>query len=109
MSSRAKRAAAAQQSRPGETTVVGADAQPANDAGIDKFFIMAMAATGNPAVRFLHCLPAFHNRETAKGEEIFRKYGLDGMEVTDEVFDVLDSYADADETVGDTETGPFVG
>ena len=47
----------------------------------------AMAATGNPAVKFLHCLPAFHNRETTKGEEIFRKYGLDGMEVTDEVFE----------------------
>jgi ornithine carbamoyltransferase len=44
-------------------------------------------ATGNPAVKFLHCLPAFHNRDTTKGEEIFRKYGLDGLEVTDEVFE----------------------
>jgi ornithine carbamoyltransferase len=44
-------------------------------------------ATGNPAVKFLHCLPAFHNRETTKGEEIFQKYGLDGMEVTDDVFE----------------------
>jgi ornithine carbamoyltransferase len=43
--------------------------------------------TGNPKVRFLHCLPAFHNRETKVGEEIFEKYGLDGMEVTDEVFE----------------------
>jgi ornithine carbamoyltransferase len=43
--------------------------------------------TGNPNVRFLHCLPAFHNRETKVGEEIFRKYGLDGMEVTEEVFE----------------------
>ena len=43
--------------------------------------------TGNPRVRFLHCLPAFHNRETKVGEEIFQKYGLDGMEVTDEVFE----------------------
>ena len=43
--------------------------------------------TGNPGVRFLHCLPAFHNRETKVGEEIFEKYGLDGMEVTDEVFE----------------------
>jgi ornithine carbamoyltransferase len=42
---------------------------------------------GNPDVKFLHCLPAFHNRETKIGEEIFRKYGLDGMEVTDEVFE----------------------
>jgi ornithine carbamoyltransferase len=43
--------------------------------------------TGNPNVKFLHCLPAFHNRETKVGEDIFRKYGLDGMEVTEEVFE----------------------
>jgi ornithine carbamoyltransferase len=43
--------------------------------------------TGNPQVKFLHCLPAFHNRETKVGAEIFEKYGLDGMEVTDEVFE----------------------
>jgi ornithine carbamoyltransferase len=43
--------------------------------------------TGNPKVRFLHCLPAFHNRETKVGEEIYEKYGLNGMEVTDEVFE----------------------
>jgi len=43
--------------------------------------------TGNPNVKFLHCLPAFHNRETIIGEEIFRKYGLDGMEVTEDVFE----------------------
>jgi ornithine carbamoyltransferase len=43
--------------------------------------------TGNPNVKFLHCLPAFHNRETIIGEEIFQKYGLDGMEVTDDVFE----------------------
>ncbi|RPI20757.1 MAG: ornithine carbamoyltransferase [Actinobacteria bacterium] len=43
--------------------------------------------TGNPMVKFMHCLPAFHNRETKVGEEIFEKYGLDGMEVTDEVFE----------------------
>lgn len=43
--------------------------------------------TGNPRVKFLHCLPAFHNRETKVGEEIFQKYGLDGMEVTEEVFE----------------------
>lgn len=42
--------------------------------------------TGNPDVRFLHCLPAYHDRETAVGEEIFQKYGIDCMEVTDEVF-----------------------
>ncbi len=43
--------------------------------------------TGNPKVKFMHCLPAFHNRETIIGEDIFRKYGLDGMEVTEDVFE----------------------
>ena len=43
--------------------------------------------TGNPDVKFLHCLPAFHNRETKVGEEIFQKFGLDGMEVTEDVFE----------------------
>jgi ornithine carbamoyltransferase len=43
--------------------------------------------TGNPDVKFLHCLPAFHNRETIVGEEIFQKFGLDGLEVTDDVFE----------------------
>ena len=43
--------------------------------------------TGNPKVKFLHCLPAFHNRETKVGEEIFGKFGLDGMEVTENVFE----------------------
>jgi ornithine carbamoyltransferase len=44
-------------------------------------------ATGNPDVKFLHCLPAFHNRETKMGEEIYKKFGLDGLEVTEEVFE----------------------
>ena len=43
--------------------------------------------TGNSNVKFLHCLPAFHNRETKVGEDIFRKFGLDGMEVTEDVFE----------------------
>jgi ornithine carbamoyltransferase len=43
--------------------------------------------TGNNDVKFLHCLPAFHNRDTKVGEEIFQKYGLDGMEVTEDVFE----------------------
>jgi ornithine carbamoyltransferase len=43
--------------------------------------------TGNPQVKFLHCLPAFHNRETKVGEDIFKKFGLDGMEVTEDVFE----------------------
>jgi ornithine carbamoyltransferase len=46
-----------------------------------------ISKTGNPDVKFLHCLPAFHNRDTKVGEEIFRKYGLDGMEVTEDVFE----------------------
>lgn len=44
-------------------------------------------ATGNPSVKLLHCLPAFHDRETVVGEEIFREYGLDGMEISDGVFE----------------------
>jgi ornithine carbamoyltransferase len=43
--------------------------------------------TGNPRVKFLHCLPAFHNRETKMGEEIFLKFGLNGLEVTEDVFE----------------------
>lgn len=43
--------------------------------------------TGNPKVKFLHCLPAFHNRETRTGEELYRKFGIEAMEVTDEVFE----------------------
>jgi ornithine carbamoyltransferase len=46
-----------------------------------------VALTGNPKVKFLHCLPAFHNRETTIGEEIFQKFDLNGMEVTDDVFE----------------------
>ncbi|MBQ7551797.1 MAG: ornithine carbamoyltransferase [Bacteroidales bacterium] len=43
--------------------------------------------TGNPNVKFLHCLPSFHNRETVIGEEIYQKYGIEAMEVTDDVFE----------------------
>ena len=46
-----------------------------------------MKATGNPNVKFMHCLPAFHNRETKVGEEIYEKFGIECMEVTDEVFE----------------------
>jgi ornithine carbamoyltransferase len=46
-----------------------------------------MKATGNPRVKFMHCLPAFHNRETTKGEELFTSYGMNGLEVTEEVFE----------------------
>ena len=46
-----------------------------------------MEMTGNPTVKFMHCLPAFHNRETVVGEEIHQKFGLSAMEVTEEVFE----------------------
>lgn len=47
----------------------------------------ALGMTGNPNVKFLHCLPAFHNRDTRIGEEIFQKFGIESMEVTEEVFE----------------------
>jgi len=43
--------------------------------------------TGNPRVKFMHCLPSFHNRQTKLGEELYQKSGLDGLEVTDDVFE----------------------
>ena len=43
--------------------------------------------TGNPDVRFMHCLPAFHDRETKVGEQIYEEYGLDALEVTNDVFE----------------------
>ncbi len=43
--------------------------------------------TGNPKVKFLHCLPSFHNTDTVIGKEIFEKFGIEAMEVTDEVFE----------------------
>jgi len=46
-----------------------------------------MEQSRNPDVKFMHCLPAFHDRETKIGEEIHQKFGLDCMEVTDEVFE----------------------
>ncbi|HEY3106822.1 MAG TPA: ornithine carbamoyltransferase, partial [Gaiellaceae bacterium] len=46
-----------------------------------------MALTGNPDVKFMHCLPAFHNTETQVGKEIFEKFGMASLEVTEEVFE----------------------
>ncbi|MDJ0941965.1 MAG: ornithine carbamoyltransferase [Kiloniellales bacterium] len=46
-----------------------------------------MAATGVSSTKFMHCLPAFHNRETKVGEEMYEKFGIAEMEVTDEVFE----------------------
>ena len=46
-----------------------------------------MARTGNPACKFMHCLPAYHNRDTKVGEDVYQKFGMDGVEVTEEVFE----------------------
>lgn len=45
-----------------------------------------LARSGNPDVKFMHCLPAFHDRNTTIGEEIYQRTGMDGLEVSDEVF-----------------------
>ncbi len=47
----------------------------------------AMSLTGNPDAKFMHCLPAFHNADTSVGREIKERYGLDALEVTEEVFE----------------------
>ena len=46
-----------------------------------------MMLTGNPNCKFMHCLPAYHNLETQVGREVFEEFGLDGVEVTEEVFE----------------------
>jgi ornithine carbamoyltransferase len=46
-----------------------------------------MRLTGNPDVKFMHCLPAFHNTETQVGKEIYEKFGMEALEVTEEVFE----------------------
>jgi ornithine carbamoyltransferase len=46
-----------------------------------------MAATGNPDVKFMHCLPAFHNADTQVGKEIEEKFGMTALEVTEDVFE----------------------
>jgi ornithine carbamoyltransferase len=46
-----------------------------------------MRTTGNPDVKFMHCLPAFHNADTSVGKDLKEKYGLDALEVTEEVFE----------------------
>jgi ornithine carbamoyltransferase len=46
-----------------------------------------MARTGNPHTKFMHCLPALHNTETTLGLRIYEQYGLEALEVTDEVFE----------------------
>ncbi|WP_180899852.1 ornithine carbamoyltransferase [Martelella soudanensis] len=46
-----------------------------------------MEKTGNPRTKFMHCLPAFHNTDTSVGKDILEQFGLDAMEVTEEVFE----------------------
>jgi ornithine carbamoyltransferase len=46
-----------------------------------------MSATGNQDAKFMHCLPAFHNTDTQVGKEIFEKFGMDALEVTEDVFE----------------------
>jgi ornithine carbamoyltransferase len=46
-----------------------------------------MAMTNNPHTKFMHCLPALHNTDTKVGKEIYEQYGLEALEVTDEVFE----------------------
>ena len=86
------------------TAVVGADflytdvwlsmGEPASewDERIDQLLpyqvnAEVMAAAGNPSVKFMHCLPALHNRETQVGQQLYARRGLAALEVTDEVFE----------------------
>ncbi|MBP5482835.1 MAG: ornithine carbamoyltransferase [Bacteroidales bacterium] len=46
-----------------------------------------MERTGNPKCKFMHCLPSYHNRDTKAGEDVYQKFGLDGIEVTEDVFE----------------------
>ena len=50
-----------------------------------------MRRTGNPECKFMHCLPAYHNLETKVGREVHEQFGLDGIEVTEEVFESRNS------------------
>ena len=46
-----------------------------------------MALTGNPGCKFMHCLPSYHNLETQVGRDVHAKFGMDGIEVTEDVFE----------------------
>lgn len=46
-----------------------------------------MELTGNKNCKFMHCLPAYHNLETQVGRDVYEKFGMDGLEVTEEVFE----------------------
>ena len=49
--------------------------------------VETMALSGNPDVKFMHCLPAFHNTDTEVGKHIFEQFGMSALEVTEEVFE----------------------
>ena len=61
-----------------------------------------ITATRNPEVKFMHCLPAFHNEHTTVGREIEMAYGLKGLEVTDEVFESAHSIVFDEQKTGCT-------
>jgi ornithine carbamoyltransferase len=46
-----------------------------------------MERTGNPDCKFMHCLPSYHNLETQAGRDVYKQFGLDGVEVTEDVFE----------------------
>ena len=46
-----------------------------------------MKKTGNPKCKFMHCLPSYHNLETKAGRDVYEKFGLNGIEVTEDVFE----------------------
>lgn len=48
---------------------------------------MDMIKKAKPDVKFMHCLPAFHNTDTEVGKDVFEKYGIEAMEVSEEVFE----------------------
>ena len=50
-----------------------------------------MKLTGNPHCKFMHCLPAYHNLETQVGRDVHKQFGMDGIEVTEEVFESTNS------------------
>ena len=72
------------------TTALDAAAPPpavAASAGERLHALDSLRATGNPRVRFMHCLPACHDLHTEVGRQVHERFGLDAMEVTDQVFE----------------------
>jgi hypothetical protein len=65
-----------------------------------------IAATENPAVKFMHCLPAVHNRETEVGRRLYERRGLEALEVTEEVFESPPRSCSTRRTTGCTRSRP---